>query len=42
MENHSANYEIYIIDYYMKPVPIGAEGRNIYIGRKGICNGFLD
>ncbi|KAL6597675.1 hypothetical protein U3516DRAFT_787160 [Neocallimastix sp. 'constans'] len=35
------NYELYILDQYMKPVPIGVEGE-ICIGGKGVGNGYLN
>jgi amino acid adenylation domain-containing protein len=35
------NYEMYILDEYMKPVPVGVEGE-IYIGGKGVGNGYLN
>jgi amino acid adenylation domain-containing protein len=35
------NYEIYILDKYMKPVPVGVEGE-ICIGGKGVGKGYLN
>eukprot|EP00833_Pecoramyces_ruminatium_P009826 jgi/Orpsp1_1/1183858/evm.model.c7180000086973.1 len=35
------NYEVYILDKYMKPVPIGVEGE-IYIGGAGVGKGYLN
>ncbi|ORX76328.1 acetyl-CoA synthetase-like protein [Anaeromyces robustus] len=35
------NYKIYILDKYMKPVPIGVEGE-IYIGGYGVGKGYLN
>jgi len=44
--NYSVGYpicngEIYILDEYMKPVPVGVEGE-IYIGGKGVGSGYLN
>ncbi|OUM60127.1 hypothetical protein PIROE2DRAFT_14186 [Piromyces sp. E2] len=35
------NYEVYILDKFMKPVPIGVEGE-IYIGGAGVGKGYLN
>ncbi|ORX65068.1 AMP-dependent synthetase and ligase, partial [Anaeromyces robustus] len=35
------NYKMYILDKYMKPVPVGVEGE-IYIGGYGVCKGYLN
>ncbi|OUM68372.1 hypothetical protein PIROE2DRAFT_3971, partial [Piromyces sp. E2] len=35
------NYQVYILDKYMKPVPIGVEGE-IYIGGAGVGKGYLN
>eukprot|EP00833_Pecoramyces_ruminatium_P012429 jgi/Orpsp1_1/1186461/evm.model.d7180000050747.1 len=35
------NYNIYILDKYLKPVPIGTEGE-IYIGGYGVGKGYLN
>lgn len=35
------NYKIYILDNYLKPVPIGCKGR-MYISGIGITNGYLN
>jgi len=41
MGKPSYNAEIYILDKYLKPVPIGVE-REIYISGFEICNGYLN
>ncbi|OUM57547.1 hypothetical protein PIROE2DRAFT_17434 [Piromyces sp. E2] len=37
----SCNYKVYILDKYLKPVPIGVEGE-IYMGGYGVGKGYLN